>query len=293
MKRLCFYTNARVFLCLFSALFLMSPALMPQLLAQGEPVKKEEPSAKPGAVPQQQAVPEAPAEKTVSKEAEAEKATDLSETATTPAPAPDTGRWTPFQLALFHPAQIFSKKYSVEGFNWNFIYSRNVRVYGFDMSPTGATQSVAFAGLQIAAVGLSKEMDGFQIAIFGDFSRKARGLQICPIDVSCADTELFSGCRISGIGTVSNIDLMNGALISPVSSDTGTMNGVQFGAFYCGSESANGVQFGAGFNRAEELNGLQIGFFNYSGDLSGFQIGVLNYSPDNWLPIFIGINFGF
>ena len=204
----------------------------------------------------------------------------------------DENKWTPLQLALFHPVQLYSSRYSVQGFNWNLIYSKNVRVYGLDLSPTGATQSASFAGLQLTAIGLSKEMNGFQVALFGDFSKVARGFQVSAFDLSFCEKKRFSGVKILGAGPYSEINYLNGAIIAPFASFTTAMNGFQFSMAHCGSEQASGVQF-AGFNSADELSGLQIGLFNSAKKMSGVQLGLLNLCHDNWLPISFFLNLGF
>lgn len=253
--------------------------------AQDEPAKADE--KKPDAAAQEkQAVPE--------KKAEAEK--PVAEETAQPAEAQDSVRirkWTPFQLALFNPVQIFSKKYAVYGFNWNFLYSNNIKLYGFDLAPTGASESKDFAGFQIAGISMSKNVAGSQISIFGNNSKKVDGFQLYVFDVNNENTDVLNGVRIACIGTWSEIKEMNGFLLAPITSSVGKMNGWQFSVWNCNAEKANGVQFGTGFNSAKEMNGFQFSLVNCSDNLSGVQLGIVNYAPNNWLPFSLILNFAF
>ena len=264
----------------------------PRLSAQSTNPENKPEAVKKTDAPSPKVTPAASGSKDGVKEAEPKKA-EAKPLETAAEQAQSDSKWTPFQLALFHPVQIFPWQYSVKGFNWNFLYSKNSKIYGFDLSPTGATQSSIFGGMQFAAVGLSKEMNGFQLALFGDFSRVARGMQICAMDLSFSEVKSFSGFKIVGVGPYSEMRNLNGAVISPFISFTETMSGFQLGLAHCEAKRANGVQLGSGYNLADEFNGLQLGLFNESKRMSGAQLGILNVCHDNWLPVSFIINLGF
>ncbi len=280
--------HLRAMLAALLCLFLFSAR---QLSAQADPRKTAESPKADTPAPAPAAAP-ADAAGTPAPKAAEPKTTDVKVLKTTRGGTQNESKWTPFQLALFEPVQIFSSSYVVKGLNWNFLYSNNVHIYGFDMSPTGATESRSFGGVQITAAGLSDEMNGVQFALFGDFSNVARGVQFCPIDISFNEMKRFSGFKIVGVGPYSEIRHMDGALIAPFFSFTQTMTGFQMSLAHCGAEKANGFQLG-GFIEDGEFNGVQMGLFNRAKKMSGVQFGFLNVCPGNWLPYSFLLNVGF
>ncbi len=200
--------------------------------------------------------------------------------------------WYPIQLSLFNPVQIFDDKKNIHGFRLGLLYAKNNQVDGFDIPSAGFGQSKGFNGLQVGCAGASDEFNGCQIVAFATSSREFRGMQVAVFQIQDKDIKTFNGFRLDGIGIYTEIKDMNGFLFSGILGVCNKING-----FHCGyiskAEQTNGVQMCGAFNESEELNGIQIGLINFTNDLEGFQLGLFNISPNNWLPLSIGINFGF
>ncbi len=196
------------------------------------------------------------------------------------------------QFALFSPVQVFSKRYSINGWRMNLFYSENQSVNGLDIAACGLSSSKDFNGLQLGLGGWAREVNGVQILAFSGAARHFNGFQLAVLDVPDQETRSFNGARIDCLAMPSEIKSMRGFLIAGIFSVCEDMAGFQF-SYASVNDKTNGVQCSATFNQSDELNGLQIGIFNYTDSLSGAQIGLINFAPDNWLPISIGINAGF
>jgi hypothetical protein len=92
--------------------------------------------------------------------------------------------WTPFQLSLVKPVQLFPEETKVEGLRLNLIYGVNKEVTGLDLGivneVTGTTKGVQAA--YILGGNISRDLYGAQI-VYGlggvnVASGQANGLQI-------------------------------------------------------------------------------------------------------------------
>jgi hypothetical protein len=197
--------------------------------------------------------------------------------------------FTPFQLALFRPAQIFSAKRDVYGLRIDVLLGDNDHVYGLDVGIVNLSNESAglaigavnfaedgFAGLQLAAlsnwVTSAGGMQGLQLAPL-NFTGNAWGLQIGALNFVW---ELFGKGRARGfqIGALSYADVVIGAQLGAVGL-ADELDGLQLGVVNVASDST-GVQVGLVNWTTGTATGLQIGVLNYCRQMKGVQIGVVN-----------------
>jgi len=147
-----------------------------------------------------------------------------------------------FQLALWHPVQIFPSATSIKGVRWNLFYGVNQDVHGLDIGLANNAKGQV-RGLQFGLVSLAgKDMDGWQA-----------GWLINRV-----------GGKLTGIQT----GITNGA---------GELHGMQVGLANHVAGQARGLQVGI-INHAQEAKTLQIGLlYNSAENLHGVQIGLLNF----------------
>jgi hypothetical protein len=136
--------------------------------------------------------------------------------------------WTPFQLALFNPVQIFEEDDDVKGARANVVYGNNRDVSGIDIGFIGRSESMT--GFQVnAGYNGSETLDGIQIGSLNEVSYRVRGVQL-------------------------------GGVISY----GGEVSGLQIAGAHNRAESITGVQIGGMVNETEELTGVQIGLINFN-----------------------------
>jgi hypothetical protein len=139
---------------------------------------------------------------------------------------------TPFQLSLFHPAQLFSDDYSIDGFRLNFIYGVNQDIKGADIGIVNETEGSAH-GFELGLDNrVAHDFGGGQFGLFNEVKRDFNGVQI---------------------GLIANI--------------TGrSCEGFQAAIFYNNAEEEmHGLQLGI-VNHAGSLEGVQIGIINFNDD---------------------------
>ena len=133
--------------------------------------------------------------------------------------------WTPFQLALWNPIQVFVEEDGVRGARVG-LYGSNTDMYGIDFGFIGLSESMT--GIQVnAGYSESENLDGIQISAVNEVTRRMRGLQLGGV-MSHADEVL----------------------------------GMQIAGAHNRAETVVGLQFGAMVNETEELAGVQIGIVN-------------------------------
>lgn len=140
--------------------------------------------------------------------------------------------WTPFQLAIYSPGQIFKNETAVRGLRLNILYGKNISFSGIDtglFSRSGIAFSAAnitegnFTGIQTSLYNQSEENTGLQVGL-GQFNAKS-----------------FTGLSV-GAGTVT----------------LGDVNGMQIGVLGNYAENSLFPQFSLGFSKAKEVP-FQIG----------------------------------
>lgn len=134
--------------------------------------------------------------------------------------------WTPFQLALWNPVQIFVEKDGVNGGRISVGYGSNTDINGIDVGFIGLSGSMT--GLQVnAGYNGADELDGVQISALNEVTGRVRGLQLG--------------------GVISHAD---------------EIVGMQFAGAHSRAEAVKGIQISGMVNEAEELTGVQIGIIN-------------------------------
>lgn len=220
--------------------------------------------------------------------------------------------WTPFQISVMNPAQIFPENRDIHGLRVSILHGCNGDLNGIDAGPIsinicegrligiqaggllnsaekgaiglqvgiGVNLSENTVGMQVAGVGTkSSTISGAQIAGVFNNSETCRGLQAGLANRSVN----LDGLQMGFIGIVEHD--MNGLQVtaSPLlsSGDSGcaiggTLRGWQIGSV---SSAANafGVQVGCLVTYSDNCKGLQIGTVNLADRMTGVQIGVVNY----------------
>jgi hypothetical protein len=139
---------------------------------------------------------------------------------------PETSRpWTPVQLALWDPIQVFGEGWSVAGLRLSLISGANHDVTGLDLLGIASLTRGDQTGLQI---GLYEEVEGdlagWQLAAFAaDVDGRARGLQTAALYNHAGEG---TGVQLSG--ALNRTERMRGLQISLVNW-TEDLEGVQIG----------------------------------------------------------------
>jgi hypothetical protein len=185
-----------------------------------------------------------------------------------------SGGWTPYQLSIFSPAQIFPEDWNVYGLRTSVFYGNNRDIYGLDLGPF-FNKARDIGGLQLAGFGVNKARDvtGLQISGFmneatgdvngiqiglGNKSRNLNGFQIAPLAVNVATGDV-KGAQISYI----------------INAAEGNLTGFQLGGVNSCSFNISSIR--GGFKASGDITGVQIGYIgNYTNDVNGVQIGGLS-----------------
>jgi hypothetical protein len=143
-------------------------------------------------------------------------------------PAETSRSWTPVQIALWNPIQVFGEGFSVTGLRLNLILGANQDVTGLDLLGLASLTRGNHTGLQLALYDeVGGDLTGWQIGgLAADVDGRARGLQ----------TAVF--LNSAGEGT-----------------------GVQVAAGVNRAEHMRGLQISL-VNWTDELDGVQIGLIN-------------------------------
>ena len=196
--------------------------------------------------------------------------------------------WTPFQLALFNPVQLFPEKTNVYGLRINLIYGSNKELQGVDYGVFNVVDKET-TGVQVGAapfggVNVSGTLKGIQFAgYFGGANltdHDANGIQAAGIigGANIANGTM-TGLQVSGI--IAGVNLAR------------RMDGVQLAGILGGvniATNAHGVQIASLYNHAETMRGAQIGLVNFSEKMYGIQIGLVNIIRDGGLPVLPLVN---
>lgn len=207
--------------------------------------------------------------------------------------------WTPFQLSLVKPVQLFPEETKVEGLRLNLIYGVNKELTGLDLGivneVTGTIKGVQAA--YILGGNISHDLDGAQIVYgFGGANvtgGEANGLQIAGIFGGVNWAEEFNGVQLSGVfGGINRAAELSGGQVTFAMggvNKASDVSGVQIAGIMGGlnyADDVSGVQIAgafAGVNVSDNLSGAQLaGLFgiNIAKDVSGVQIGTLYNQAD-------------
>ena len=182
--------------------------------------------------------------------------------------------FTPIQISLFPPVQLFSSDTEVRGVRLNLLMGYNTRVDGFDV---GVIMSLAdeLNGVQIGFINQAICFTGLQVGLMNvDFVGFARPIRGSHTDQRSA-TSRSQGIQI---GVMNCIGAGPGVADDPSSSFSGLQIGIMNFA-----DEMKGVQISSVINAANEITGLQIGLINTAKILNGVQIGLINRADNGVL----------
>ena len=135
--------------------------------------------------------------------------------------------WTPFQLALFNPLQVFVEEDGVRGARVNAIVGSNADIAGVDVGFNGLSESMT--GLQVnAGYSGADSLDGVQISSLNQVNDRVRGVQIGGV---FSHAEEVVGLQLSG--THNRAEAVTGAQIAGMVNETEILTGAQIGLINC------------------------------------------------------------
>ncbi|MCD6585747.1 MAG: hypothetical protein J7K96_08310 [Desulfobacteraceae bacterium] len=215
--------------------------------------------------------------------------------------------WTPFQLSLWEPVQLFPEKFDVYGMRLNLAYGRNQNLTGLDIGGVNVVAQSQTGG-QLGLINLSGDSLGGCAGVM-NYANRYRGVQFGLLNTA---QNFVSGLQAGGLMNLS--DHVKGVQVhfgifgnGAVQVDgaqlvllagynlTDDINGLQmamFGFNYT-TENVHGVQFAMFYNYAKNLNGLQFGLVNACERLSGVQIGLVNVVGKGKMTYMPVMNFNF
>lgn len=176
--------------------------------------------------------------------------------------------WTPLQVSLVHPVQLFSKTTPVQGLRINLIYGANEKVDGIDCGlvnrVTQESKGMQLGALPFGGANITKDLQGLQlaglVAGINVADGEAAGLQVSGLFMGFNKAHAMTGIQLSAFVGINVADDMKGAQL----------------AFLC--------------NRAVTAQGLQIGIVNVCERMQGIQIGVVNIIKEGRVPVFPIVN---
>jgi hypothetical protein len=198
--------------------------------------------------------------------------------------------WTPFQLSLFNPVQIFPEETIVQGARINLLYGVNKELDGIDYGIinkiTGTTKGAQVGAFPLGGINITGNLYGAQVGgIFGGVniaSGEVNGLQLSGIFGGVNSAGNIEGAQIGGfLGGLNMAD---------------NVTGLQLSGIYIGiniAKDVNGAQIGTIFNKAESIEGLQLGLVNVCNKMKGVQIGLVNVIMEGEVPFFPFVNASF
>jgi hypothetical protein len=220
------------------------------------------------------------------------------------------GQWTPFQAAIWPPAQLFGEATPVYGLRLNLGQGRNENVWGID---AGVINTVANRqrGLQAGLLNQSEDAAGINLGM-ANYTKRIAGLQAGLLNAARDHAAgLQAGIILNHSDHVRGIQVHAGILGNIADQVTGGQVGLSIPLLgFNRAQDITGIQAAPlGFNHVEnmahgfqlalynsagQMRGIQIGLVNSSGDLSGIQIGLFNKVDRKWLPVlpFINIDTG-
>lgn len=175
--------------------------------------------------------------------------------------------WTPLQLSLFNPVQIFEENDDVYGFRFNLLYGKNRNMFGLDLGIVNSTRH--FGGFQVGLWNETYDVYGFQIGLIGNVARGPGEIDPAVFKrYEDADQLIGSYKNFGGVGEIIKRISRLSLVLSPM---------------ILGRADVYGAQISLGFNSAGRVIGFQCcGIFNSAtGNVVGFQVGLLyNFAED-------------
>ncbi len=221
--------------------------------------------------------------------------------------AEDYFKWTPLQISLFSPVQLFSERADVYGARLNLLYGKSRNVWGFDIGTVNQTEDMYGIQGGLLANNVEGDLGGFQVGTIGNFvGGKVTGIQLSVMNqvkgpiigfqlgLYCNVSGGISGIQVSIIAngkcafeervdyhtvkrtSITGYGPSNGVQIAIGGNAATRLRGIQLALFSnYARDSATGIQLGA-FNISEETYGFQLGMLNFTDEVNGLQIGYFN-----------------
>lgn len=216
--------------------------------------------------------------------------------------------WTPLQLAVWEPIQLFPEKFDVYGIRMNLVYGSNQNLTGLDIGGVNVVAEKQTGG-QLGLINISENslggcaglmnytsnLCGMQFGLLNTAQNSLSGLQA---GFFLNLTDFVRGFQLHwGILGNGAVRVDGAQLVSLVGYNlTDELNGVQMAmlGFNFTAENAYGVQFAMLYNYARNMKGVQFALVNACESLSGVQIGLVNViRKDDKMSIMPLLNFRF
>ncbi len=225
--------------------------------------------------------------------------------------------WTPIQLSLCPPAQLFRTETEVYGLRANILLGHNARVAGLDLGVVNFADDLT--AIQLGVMNGARGFDGIQIGLInfvgglgaiGEVHLPSASAveDVAPlIHLRGVQVGLFNDSGNKGPMSLPRDELAHSSRVTswrePEQSGMPRgmpadkryeYSGIQLGIANF-ADRIRGVQIGTLVNEADEVHGLQIAIFkNYARVLHGVQIGLLNRADNGvLLQFFPGEIYGF
>lgn len=215
--------------------------------------------------------------------------------------------WTPFQLSVWDPIQLFPERYDVYGIRINLAFGSNQNVTGLDVGGVNVVARNQF-GAQLGLINLSENSAGLCAGVM-NYTTRLGGGQLGLLNTA---QDSMTGIQAAGLMNLSDhvkgvqvhCGILGNGAVTVAGAQfvllagynlTDNVNGLQlamFGFNYA-NESVNGVQFAMLYNYAKNVNGLQLSLVNACETLSGVQIGLVNIIWQEKMSMMPLLNFRF
>lgn len=165
-------------------------------------------------------------------------------------------KWTPVQLSLLWPYQLFHETYNVRGVRLGALTTENRNVYGLDIGVIN--ESERFGGLQVCGYE-TKTRDAAGVQVAGGFIRvddyDAWGVQVAGLGVSVRD---FRGLQLAGVQNYNRH--AKGVLFALYETNADTLAGLQLAGVHAMADELSGVQFALGLAEVhrQPVGGVQL-----------------------------------
>jgi hypothetical protein len=197
--------------------------------------------------------------------------------------------FTPLQISIWDPVQVFPADWSVVGVRANILHGVNARVYGLDIGLLSNRTTSSGGGLSIAMINgaWGESLGGFVgLESFVGQIRPSRRRHDNGCTYVGAQLGVFNGAEsLYGMqfGSVNVANYMNGIQIGHICNRAGNVNGIQLASFANRADgNVAGLQLSQLFNICDgTVNGGQISVVNITKNLNGFQLGLVNIVKDS------------
>jgi hypothetical protein len=205
--------------------------------------------------------------------------------------APKSYGWTALAIGLATPVQFpwGIEKWDVFGLDFNLGYSDAMEMCGWEFALGANVARKTFAGVQTALVFNYSNEDAYGLAcsLYNMNNSEFYGMSVDAIGVS----RNMYGFEVNALGAMTD-KVMGGLQVSGLANVVGEdAYGVQVALGANFARRAHGLQLALVYNQTDLLWGCQIGLVNMAFACDhGFQIGLVNVIMDNQLPFLPIVN---